>query len=62
MRRLSTLIVLTVMLGAALSLLAFGPRGSEAIPQNRVVVEYWEKWTGSEEQQMRLITYGSRRE
>jgi multiple sugar transport system substrate-binding protein len=55
MRRLFTLVVLGVMLTAALSLLAFGPRGSQVIPQNRIVVEYWEKWTGSEEQQMRLI-------
>jgi multiple sugar transport system substrate-binding protein len=39
----------------ALALIAFGPRSSEQLPPDRVVVEYWEKWTGNEERQMRQI-------
>lgn len=30
-------------------LLAFGPRGRADIPPDRVVVRYWEKWTGIEQ-------------
>src|SRR6476620_10656815 len=36
-------------------LLAFGPRPYADLPKDRVVVDYWEKWTGNEEQQMRSI-------
>src|SRR5205814_3739828 len=43
-------------LGAvALSLLAFGPRAGHELPRDRVIVDYWEKWTGSEEAGMRRI-------
>jgi ABC-type glycerol-3-phosphate transport system substrate-binding protein len=45
---------LVIVLGTA-SLLALGPRQDEALPKNRVVVDYWEKWTGNEEAQMRTI-------
>ena len=27
----------------------------ESLPKNRVVIDYWEKWTGNEEAQMRVI-------
>jgi len=36
-------------------LLAFGPRGAVDVPPGRVVVRYWEKWTGSEEVPIRRI-------
>jgi len=34
---------------AALLLLALGPRADEDLPKDRVVIDYWEKWTGNEE-------------
>jgi ABC-type glycerol-3-phosphate transport system substrate-binding protein len=40
---------------AATALLAFGPRTDESLPKQRVVIDYWEKWTGNEEAQMRVI-------
>jgi ABC-type glycerol-3-phosphate transport system substrate-binding protein len=51
------LIVLALLGLPAAALLTFGPRGDEALPQDDdvVVVEYWEKWTGNEERQMRQI-------
>ena len=49
------LLILSLLLLPALALLAFGPRDVEEVPRRRVVVEYWEKWTGLEEQQMRQI-------
>jgi multiple sugar transport system substrate-binding protein len=48
-------LVISVIAVVAASLLAFGPRGDRALPKDRVVVDYWEKWTGNEEQQMRTI-------
>ena len=36
-------------------LLAFGPRAEEAIPPGRVVVDYWEKWSGREADTMRTL-------
>jgi multiple sugar transport system substrate-binding protein len=40
---------------AGTGLLAFGPRANESLPRDRVVIDYWEKWTGNEEAQMRVI-------
>jgi ABC-type glycerol-3-phosphate transport system substrate-binding protein len=48
-------IVLLVMAASALALLAFGPRPTHIAPENRVQIEYWEKWTGLEGQQMKQI-------
>ncbi|HEX4054401.1 MAG TPA: extracellular solute-binding protein [Tepidisphaeraceae bacterium] len=48
-----SIIVLIVI--ATSCLLAFGPRADESLPKNRVVIDYWEKWTGNEEAQMRVI-------
>lgn len=48
-------ILLALVILPALALIAFGPRAGESLPPGRVVVEYWEKWTGPEEQQMRQI-------
>jgi multiple sugar transport system substrate-binding protein len=46
------ILLLVVLAGG---LLAFGPRADESLPKNRVVIDYWEKWTGNEEAQMRVI-------
>lgn len=53
--RIVSYIVTAVLVMGALLLLAFGPRDSEKIPPDRVVVEYWEKWTGYEETAARDI-------
>jgi multiple sugar transport system substrate-binding protein len=55
MRRALKLILVTLLIVPALALIVFGPRGAEEVPDGRVVVQYWEKWTGNEEQQMRSI-------
>jgi ABC-type glycerol-3-phosphate transport system substrate-binding protein len=39
----------------ALWLLIAGPRNHVIVPQGAVVVDYWEKWTGAEETQMKQI-------
>lgn len=44
---LLALLVLTIMV--------FGPRPGANRPKNRVVVTYWEKWTGREAEQMKEI-------
>jgi multiple sugar transport system substrate-binding protein len=48
-------LVILVLTVTAVGLLAFGPRADEQLPKGRVIVDYWEKWTGAEEQQMRSI-------
>ena len=48
-------ILLALLIGPAVALLAFGPRSTEPLPEDRVIVEYWEKWTGPEQQQMQQI-------
>jgi len=47
--------IVVVLGGTALGLLAFGPRATDEFPPGRVVVDYWEKWTGVEESAMRAI-------
>jgi multiple sugar transport system substrate-binding protein len=47
--------VISVLAAISLGLLIFGPRADEQLPRGRVVVDYWEKWTGIESQQMRSI-------
>jgi len=51
-------LILLVVLGVpAALLLALGPREQQAIPADRVIVRYWEKWTGVERQAIeRLVT------
>jgi len=49
----NTLLGLFVL--AAAVLLVFGPRRSTRPPAGRVVVTYWEKWTGTEGAQMQQI-------
>ena len=46
--------ILLIVLATS-GLLAFGPRANESLPKDRVVIDYWEKWTGNEEAQMRVI-------
>ena len=50
--RLSIVLVLVV---PAIALLAFGPRAIDNPPKNKVVVDYWEKWTGREGQALNVI-------
>jgi multiple sugar transport system substrate-binding protein len=40
---------------AAAGVLVFGPRAGADRPKDRVVVTYWEKWTGNEAAQMKQI-------
>src|SRR5205809_3961583 len=56
--RLSSIIrtIIILVLGCgAFGLLAFGPRATDQFPKDRVIVDYWEKWTGVEEAAMRQI-------
>ena len=50
-----THIVLYAFLAAAAAILVFGPKPGDDVPQGRVVVDYWEKWSGIEGQQMQMI-------
>jgi ABC-type glycerol-3-phosphate transport system substrate-binding protein len=47
--------ILLLMLSGGAALLAFGPRPNAEAPPGRVVVSYWEKWTGSDMEAMRAI-------
>src|SRR5687768_15971950 len=47
--------VTSAMVFGGLWLLVFGPRDTETIPQDRVVIDYWEKWSGVEADTMRRI-------
>ncbi|MBN2445173.1 MAG: extracellular solute-binding protein [Phycisphaerae bacterium] len=40
--------VITIMVVGTLGLVLFGPRSTAAVPPDRVVVRYWEKWTDFE--------------
>jgi len=41
---------------AAAGFVAFGPHSSSDVPRNRIVLDYWEKWTGAEAKAMsRLV-------
>jgi multiple sugar transport system substrate-binding protein len=46
-------ICLLVIPGVAI--LAFGPRGNDTLPKDRVIIDYWEKWTGDEEAGIRDV-------
>lgn len=47
--------VMALLILPAIGLLIWGPRADESLPPGVVVVDYWEKWTGNEESQMRQI-------
>ncbi|MDF2440209.1 MAG: multiple sugar transport system substrate-binding protein [Abditibacteriota bacterium] len=49
-------LVFSVVLALVIvGVLVFGPRPGADRPKNRVVVSYWEKWTGNEAEQMKQI-------
>ncbi len=48
-------IVTACLIIPAIAILAFGPRSDQDLPKDRVIVDYWEKWTADEEAQMREI-------
>jgi multiple sugar transport system substrate-binding protein len=48
-------LVVAVLAASGLGLLIFGPRAGDKFPKDCVIVDYWEKWTGSEEAAMRKI-------
>jgi ABC-type glycerol-3-phosphate transport system substrate-binding protein len=43
------------MAAAGLGFIAFGPRASKARTDNRLVLDYWEKWTGLEGRAMQKV-------
>ncbi len=48
--------VIAIVLGLpAAGLLVFGPSGKHTVPEGRIVIRYWEKWTGVEGQAMQRI-------
>lgn len=46
---------LTAMIAGGLGFAAFGPRGAKQIADGRIVLDYWEKWTGHEARAMQKI-------
>ena len=44
-----------LLIASGLALVAFGPRPDANLPKDRVVISYWEKWTGREAEQMKAI-------
>lgn len=48
-------VMLGIVLLAALGFVTFGGREYPAPPEGRVLVQYWEKWTGKEAEQMQEI-------
>ncbi len=51
-------LVLCALILPAIGVLLFGPRAGQDVPADRVIVDYWEKWTSEEEVQMREIVDG----
>ncbi len=47
--------VIALLSTSAVGLLWFGPRSDQSLPPQRVVVDYWEKWTGDEGLQIQQI-------
>jgi multiple sugar transport system substrate-binding protein len=54
MAAIKWLVILAISVVGA-GLLILGPRADESLPKDRIVIDYWEKWTGNEEAQMRII-------
>lgn len=52
---LRSAIPLLLLAAPAAALLAFGPRARHELPRDRVVIRYWEKWSGVEAQAIRAI-------
>lgn len=53
--RAARALVIAALALAGACLLIFGPRDIEEIPEGRVVINYWEKWSGVEADTMRAI-------
>ncbi len=49
------ILILCLLAIPALGILIFGPRADDELPRDRVIVDYWEKWTGDEATQMKQI-------
>lgn len=54
-KKVIKLVVIACMVVPACLLLVIGPSPDGNLPKDRVIVDYWEKWTGDEESQMRQI-------
>jgi ABC-type glycerol-3-phosphate transport system substrate-binding protein len=48
-------LIAAALIVPAVALLAFGPRGIDTPPKNKVIVNYWEKWTGKEGEAIQSI-------
>ena len=55
MKRLISRTLLWLMIAAALGMMAFGPRPPSNGQLGRIHIQYWEKWTGLEAQQMKQV-------
>ncbi len=55
MKRLISKSLVAMMIAAGLAILFFGPRPISTAPPGRIHVQYWEKWTGLEGEQMKDI-------
>ena len=47
-KRLAKAVLSGLLVLPAVALVAFGPRASHDVPEGRVIVTYWEKWTDFE--------------
>src|SRR5207248_7919005 len=54
MKTIRTLLI-GLLLATAAGILAFGPRGEARAPTGFTKIQYWEKWTGEEARQMKII-------
>jgi ABC-type glycerol-3-phosphate transport system substrate-binding protein len=55
MKQIVKYVVMGLLIVPALLILAFGPSSDTPVPKDRVVIDYWEKWTSDEEAAMRVI-------
>jgi ABC-type glycerol-3-phosphate transport system substrate-binding protein len=53
--KLARIILLNLLVWPAVGIVLWGPRAQTAPVDNRIVVDYWEKWTGDEAIQMQTI-------
>ena len=55
MRKLVSKLVMVILIAGAAAILLFGPRPNMDAPPERVRIQYWDKWTGLEGEQMKEI-------
>jgi hypothetical protein len=55
-------LTILVLIVPAFWLLVFGPRPDESLPRDRVIVDYWEKWVGNEQTDLRPLCFDHQRE